>query len=113
MREDRAKEVPGDWKPFASVFVCLGDEERQRIVLAFGPGEELTASAIAQASTLSRPTVSHHLNILHRGGCLKRRKQGREVFYALNADLLEETFSRCLEYVRQKKAQAGVPAAQE
>jgi ArsR family transcriptional regulator len=46
--------------------------------------EELNVGDIASRVTLSRPTVSHHLLILKRGGLVRTRKQGREVYYRLN-----------------------------
>ena len=86
----------------AGVFVALGDEHRQRIMVTFEKGERLTVGQIAEVSTLSRPAVSHHLKILRAAGVLDAEKLGKEVFLSVNRALLEETLSTVLEFVREE-----------
>lgn len=85
----------------AKVFVALGDEHRQRILLTFDKGERLTVGQIAEVATLSRPAVSHHLKILREAGVLLAERAGREVYLRVNRQLLEETLRTVLEYVRK------------
>ena len=63
------------------MFVALGDEHRQRILLMFEPGEQLTVGQIVAASTLSRSAVAHHLKVLREAGVLHAEKIGKEVWY--------------------------------
>lgn len=84
----------------AKVFVALGDEHRQRILLTFDKGERLTVGQIAEVATLSRPAVSHHLKILREAGVLLAERAGREVYLRVNRQMLEETLRTVLEYVR-------------
>jgi len=86
----------------AEVFVALGDEHRQRIMLTFEKGERLTVGQIAEVSTLSRPAVSHHLKILRSAGLLDEEKIGKEVFLSINKKLLEQTLGDVLAYVRSE-----------
>ena len=86
----------------AKVFVALGDEHRQRIVLTFEKGERLTVGQISQVSTLSRPAVSHHLKILRAAGVLEAEKEGKEVYLRINKALLDDTLRTVLDYVRQE-----------
>lgn len=86
----------------AKVFVALGDEHRQRIMLTFQKGERLTVGQISAVSTLSRPAVSHHLKILRAAGVLESEKIGKEVYLRINKQMLEETFANVLGYVRDK-----------
>ena len=86
----------------ARVFVALGDEHRQRILLTFERGERLTVGQIAGIATLSRPAVSHHLNILRDAGVLLAERSGREVYLRVNRPVLEEALSAVLEYVRSQ-----------
>jgi DNA-binding transcriptional ArsR family regulator len=81
MRPSYARAVPRAWRRTARIFVALGDEHRQRILLMFEPGEELSIAAIAGASTLSRTAVAHHLKVLREAGVLACRKAGKEVLY--------------------------------
>jgi DNA-binding transcriptional ArsR family regulator len=86
----------------AKVFVALGDEHRQRILLTFDKGERLTVGQISEVSTLSRPAVSHHLKILRAAGILEAQKSGKEVYLRVNKALLEETLRTVLDYVKQE-----------
>jgi len=86
----------------AKVFVALGDEHRQRILLTFEKGERLTVGQIAEVATLSRPAVSHHLKILRDAGVLLAERAGREVYLRVNRPMLEETLAAVLEFVRSE-----------
>ena len=85
----------------AKVFVALGDEHRQRIMLTFEKGERLTVGRISEVSTLSRPAVSHHLKILRAAEILESEKIGKEVHLRINKEMLEETLANVLDYVRE------------
>ena len=81
-------------------FVALGDEHRQRILLLFEPGDRLTVGQIAEVSTLSRPTVSHHLKILREAGVLQSRKEGKEVYFWIDKEFLVDAMQTVLDYIR-------------
>jgi len=103
MKTNYTQALPDAWKPMSRVFTALGDEHRQRILLLFEQGERLNVGMIAEVSTLSRPTVSHHLKILREAGVLCSEKIGKEVWYWINAAYLEEVFGNVLDYVRMIK----------
>jgi DNA-binding transcriptional ArsR family regulator len=102
MNKNYMRAVPKPWRGIGKVFVALGDEHRQRILLTFGRGEELTAGEIAAVSTLSRPAVSHHLKILREAGVLQSRKDGREIWYRVDRELLTDALGAVLNYVAQE-----------
>ena len=79
MKNDYTQAIPPAWQMMSRIFVALGDEHRQRILLLFEPGERLNVGQIAEVSTLARSTVSHHLKILHESGVLASEKIGKEV----------------------------------
>ncbi|MCL2876638.1 MAG: metalloregulator ArsR/SmtB family transcription factor [Betaproteobacteria bacterium] len=93
--------IPPEWQPMARVFMALGDEHRQRILLLFDKGERLNVGQIASVSPLARSTVSHHLKVLHDSGVLRSEKISKEVWFWINSDWLEETLGNVLNYVRQ------------
>ncbi|MBM4467772.1 MAG: winged helix-turn-helix transcriptional regulator, partial [Chloroflexi bacterium] len=64
---------------------ALADETRQRILEMLLDGE-MRVSDIVDAFTMSQPTISHHLSILKQFGLVTSRKEGKEVFYAINRD---------------------------
>ena len=102
MKEHYAREIPDVWQRVSKVFTALGDEQRQRILLTFERGERLNVSQLAEVSTLSRPTVSHHLKILREAGVLASSKEGKEVFYWIAKDELRDVLGRVLSYIEEE-----------
>ena len=70
----------------APIFAALGDPHRQAIVLMLAEQEALNVTRITEALPLSRPAVSHHLKVLLQAGIVRRERQSRENFYALQLD---------------------------
>jgi len=101
MKSDYTRALPPDWHAMSRIFVALGDEHRQRILLLFEPGERLNVGQIAEVSTLARSTVSHHLKVLHEAGVLASEKIGKEVWFWIDRPTLEATFNNVLDYVRE------------
>jgi DNA-binding transcriptional ArsR family regulator len=52
--------------------------------------QEMCVGDIADAFRLSQPTISHHLNILKGANVVKSRKEGKQVYYSLNRDNIQE-----------------------
>ena len=67
------------WTDLARVFTALGDEHRQRILLMFERGEELTIKSVADACPLSRTAISHHIRVLRDAGILVAQKRGKDM----------------------------------
>jgi len=74
----------------------VADAMRQDLVQLLAR-TELNVSEIAERVTLSRPTVSHHLNLLRRAGLVRVRKQGREMYYRLNKEPIVATLQGLLD----------------
>jgi len=68
---------------------ALADETRQQILEMLLEGEKCV-SDIVDAFTMSQPTISHHLNVLKQFGLVTSRKEGKQVFYAINRDNVVE-----------------------
>ena len=64
-------------------FKALADETRLRIIKLLML-REMCVCEIMVALNLTQPTASHHLGILEKEGIIKRRKEGRWVFYAIS-----------------------------
>lgn len=101
MKTDYKQTIPPEWVAMSKVFVALGDEHRQRILLLFEPGERLNVGQIAEVSTLARSTVSHHLKILHESGVLASEKRGKEVWFWINREALSEALGNVLDYLKE------------
>jgi ArsR family transcriptional regulator len=64
---------------------ALADETRQKILEMLRQGEMCVTDIVA-AFDMSQPTISHHLSILKQFGLVTSRKEGKQVFYALDHD---------------------------
>ena len=102
MLTDLIHALPDEWRDVSSMFVALGDEQRQRILLTFEPGERLNVTQIVSVSTLSRTAVSHHLKVLRQAGVLQSEKIGKEVYFWIDKKNVAETLQRVLSYVKNK-----------
>jgi len=101
MNSNYGKAIPQHWQSVAKVFVAMGDEHRQRILLLFERGERLNVGQIVGVSTLSRSAVSHHLKILHESGVLGRQKTGKEVYFWIDRTFVEGALKNVLSYLEQ------------
>lgn len=70
------------------MFLAFGDETRQYIlsVLLCGKCNGSRVVDIAKRTNLSRPAVSHHMQILKNTGIIKTRKEGTFVYYYLDPE---------------------------
>jgi ArsR family transcriptional regulator len=83
----------------AELFRALGDASRIRILSAIA-GAELHVGAVAAIAGISESAVSHHLRGLRQMRLVRARKDGREVYYALDDHHVTALFKQGLEHVR-------------
>ena len=68
---------------------ALNDDTRRQI-LELLKEDNLTAGQIADAFNISKPSISHHLDILKRADLVTSEKKGQYVEYAINTTILED-----------------------
>ncbi len=95
-------EIPQEWKNISDLFIALGDEQRQRILLAFEKEERLNILQIVASSKLGRTAVTHHLKILHKSGALSSEKIGKEVYFWVNKTLIIAEIENVLDYIKKE-----------
>jgi ArsR family transcriptional regulator len=69
----------------ATIFAILGDPTRIRVRTALSTGE-LCVCDLAAATGVNRSTVSHQLRVLRDHRLVRRRREGKVVYYALDDD---------------------------
>lgn len=69
----------------ASIFRLLADETRLRILLLL-EGDEWNVGALQERAGIPQPSVSHHLQLLRRGGLVSARRDGRFVYYKVGGN---------------------------
>ncbi len=67
----------------AELFDVFGDPSRVRLISVLAAGEQ-NVSALAEAVGLSASAVSHQLRMLRQLRLVVARKEGRQVYYALD-----------------------------
>ena len=71
------------------VALALGSETRLHLIqcmIAEHRYDGLRVEEVAASTNLSRPAVSHHLQILKRAGIVKMRREGTKNYYYFDAD---------------------------
>lgn len=94
--------IPSEWKNISELFVALGDEQRQRLLLAFEKDERMNILQLVENSNLSRTAVTHHLKVLHNSGALKSEKIGKEVFFWVNKEPMIQAIENVLDYIKKE-----------
>ena len=82
----------------AETFRALSDPSRIRIVSALSNGE-MNVGALAEAVGISESAVSHHLRGLRQMRLVRARKEGRQVYYALDDQHIVDLYHRGLDHV--------------
>ena len=72
-----------------TVFKALNDPTRRRILDMLKSGD-LTAGEIAEAFDISKPSISHHLDLLKRAGLITATREGQFIRYSLDTTVLDE-----------------------
>ena len=61
----------------------LSDPTRLRLLGILQQGEQ-NVTGLCRRLDLPQPTISHHLGLLRTAGLVSNRRDGKQVFYALN-----------------------------
>jgi DNA-binding transcriptional ArsR family regulator len=85
------------------MLVALTDVTRLKIIALFYENSELCVTAIAEQFELTRPTISHHLNLMKRAKLLKTRKEWKEIYYSFNREHVIQTMESVLESMKKCK----------
>jgi DNA-binding transcriptional ArsR family regulator len=81
------------------VFQAIADPTRRAIIMLLAVGT-MTPNAIAEHFNSSRQAVSKHLQILTECEIVEQNQQGREIYYHLNAEKMNE-IEKWLEQFKQ------------
>lgn len=71
------------------LFKALNDETRRQI-LELLREKDRSAGDIAEQFNISKPSISHHLELLKKADLISQEKKGQFVIYSLNTSVLDE-----------------------
>jgi ArsR family transcriptional regulator len=76
------------------VFKALADPTRREI-LQLLRGGEMTAGELTErvSSRVSKPSMSHHFSVLKEADLVTARREGQQIFYALNTTVVEDVLA--------------------
>lgn len=81
--------IGGDGMGIQSTMRALSDPTRREI-LNLLKQDSMSAGDISGHFDMSVPAVSKHLSILKDAGLIRDRREGKYIYYELNASVLEE-----------------------
>ena len=68
---------------------ALADDTRQSILVLLAENGEMCVSDLVDAFDTTQPTISHHLSVLNGVGLVHRRRAGKHIYYAADAESIE------------------------
>ncbi|MDX1740313.1 MAG: autorepressor SdpR family transcription factor, partial [Rhodothermales bacterium] len=75
-----------------TLFKALNDPTRRKILELLTESDR-TAGEIADAFSISKPSISHHLALLKQANLVEAEKRGQFVHYTLNTTVLDEVLT--------------------
>jgi DNA-binding transcriptional ArsR family regulator len=87
-------------------FKALADPTRRKILKLLGE-RDLTAGEIADEFDISKPSISHHLNLLKQSGLVLDERQGQFIYYSLNMTVFQEVMSWFSDLLNRKVGEAS------
>ena len=85
-----------------ALFKALNDPTR-RDIMDLLKKKDLTAGDIADHFSFSKPTISHHLDLLRQAGLVVNRKEGQFIYYSLNTTVMDELMVWLYQFNTTKK----------
>ena len=84
------------------LFKALNDSTRREI-LELLKEKDLNAGEIADHFNISKPSISHHLDLLKQAGLVEAVKDGQFISYSINTTIMDEMLKWMLQFKKIKK----------
>jgi DNA-binding transcriptional ArsR family regulator len=83
------------------LFKALNDATRREI-LEILKKKDLNAGEIADHFNISKPSISHHLDLLKQAGLVEAVKEGQFISYSINTTVMDEILKWMLQFKKTK-----------
>lgn len=84
------------------MFKALSDPIRRKILIMLKK-RDMTAGEIAEEFDISKPSISHHLNMLKQAGMVMDERKGQFICYSINTSVFEDVVSFGMELCGSKQ----------
>ncbi|WP_161820919.1 autorepressor SdpR family transcription factor [Sporotomaculum syntrophicum] len=82
-------------------FKALSDPTRREILKILRQGD-LTAGEIAEHFNISKPSLSHHLNVLKQADLVLDERKGQYISYSLNTSVFQDLLAWFVDMFNQE-----------
>jgi DNA-binding transcriptional ArsR family regulator len=82
-------------------FKALNDPIRREILELLKNGDR-TAGDIADQFNITKPSISHHLDILKQANLVTAVKEGQFIYYSINTTVIDEMLKWFLQFKSKK-----------
>ncbi len=83
------------------VFKALNDPTRREILELLRKGD-MTAGEIADSFDISKPSISHHLDLLRQAEMVVSVKKGQFIYYSLNTTVIDDIMQWFMQFKDSK-----------
>nr|WP_132767288.1 autorepressor SdpR family transcription factor [Tepidibacillus fermentans] len=83
-------------------FKALSDPTRRKIIQLLNKGP-MTAGEIADHFNMTKPSISHHLNLLKQADMIRDEKRGQFVIYELNTTVFQDIINWFIDFTNKKE----------
>ncbi len=87
-----------------TIFKALNDQTR-RDILELLKEKDMTAGEIADQFSISKPSISHHLDLLRQAELVVSVKEGQYIYYSLNTTVMDEMLKWIMQFKSPKNNQ--------
>ena len=91
---------------------ALSDPTRREI-LKMLTDKNLSAGDIAKAFDISKPSLSHHLNILKNAELVTAERDGQNIIYSLSATVVQEFVQQIMEFFNIEEEDDNVDESEQ
>lgn len=85
-----------------ALFKALNDATRREI-LEMLKERDMTAGEIADRFHISKPSISHHLDLLRQADLVVSVKEGQFITYSINTTVMDEMLKWVMQFSSKKK----------
>ena len=84
------------------IFKALNDTTR-RSILEMLKEKDMTAGDISDQFNISKPSISHHLDLLKQAGLVVAVKEGQFILYSINTTVMDEMLKWMMQFSPKTK----------